>query len=91
VSTKADRRIKADAVEHAAKPMREAFESQGEYAPYLIWKRGGSVFAEHIGTFDYSDSGVQRAWEMWQRAWNAALAHAEIGAGLVGQPPKEQP
>lgn len=53
---------------------RAAFESQSDYASRLLFKRGGSIFAENIDAEEYVDSGVQAAWEQWQRAWSAALS-----------------
>jgi hypothetical protein len=53
---------------------RAAFESRGQYSSRLLWKRGGSVFAEDIAESDYVDAGVQRDWLLWLEAWRAALA-----------------
>jgi hypothetical protein len=69
------RKNRDDARDRVAKPMHDAFESQEAYSSRFLWKRGGSVFSEHIHTSDYVDASVQKEWEMWQRAWNAALAH----------------
>jgi hypothetical protein len=54
--------------------MRAAFENCQQYRSKLMFKRGGTVFAEDIPETDYVDSGMQAAWVFWQEAWSAALA-----------------
>jgi hypothetical protein len=52
--------------------MRAAFEAQDKHRSKIMWKRGGTVFAEGIPPENYVDPGVQAEWESWQRAWQAA-------------------
>lgn len=56
--------------------MRSAFENCRAYRSKLLFKRGGSVFAENVPEDKYVDSGAQAAWEFWQEAWAAALSTA---------------
>jgi hypothetical protein len=56
--------------------MRTAFENSRRYKSKLLFKRGGSVFAENVPDDKYVDSGVQAAWEFWQEAWAAALSQS---------------
>ena len=51
---------------------RAAFEAR--YPSKILWKRGGSVFAEDIPEAKYVDQSVQRDWELWLEAWSAAVA-----------------
>jgi hypothetical protein len=56
---------------------REAFErhyGRAHDPSRILWRRGGTTFAEHIDAEDYADAGVQRKWNDWQAAWEAALA-----------------
>jgi hypothetical protein len=55
---------------------REAFERHYGRAldpSRILWRRGGTTFAEHIDAEEYVDAGVQRKWSDWQAAWEAAL------------------
>lgn len=55
---------------------REAFEARGEFSKRLLFKRGGSVFAEDVPEGDYVDAGVQHEWLLWREAWQAACKAA---------------
>lgn len=52
--------------------MRHAFENCKQYRSKLMFKRGGSVFAEDVPPGDYVDAGAQAAWVFWQEAWQAS-------------------
>ena len=52
---------------------RESFEK--EYgASRFLYRLGGGPNNEFVPNGDYVDPGIQRAWELWQKAWNAALS-----------------
>lgn len=52
--------------------MRTAFENSKQYRSKLLFKRGGSVFAENVPESDYVNPSAQAAWVFWQEAWQAA-------------------
>lgn len=52
--------------------IRIAFEKCDKYKSKLMFKRGGSVFAENVPPGDYVDPGMQASWVFWQEAWAAA-------------------
>lgn len=51
---------------------RSEFEARSQHSKRLLWKRGGSVFAENIPESDYVDVGVQRDWLLWRESWQAS-------------------
>lgn len=61
--------------EDAERAARAPFEAR--YPSKILWKRGGSVFAEDVPGAEYVDQGVQRDWELWLEAWNTAVAPAQ--------------
>ena len=64
--------------------IRAEFEARGQYSKRLLWKRGGSAFAEDTPESDYVDPSVQRDWLLWNEAWNASrLAALEQAAKAV--------
>ena len=67
---------------------REAFEGRAQYKSRLLFKRGGSRFAENVPPSDYVDGVVQHDWLLWQEAWKAAQAGVQALAVPDG---KEQP
>lgn len=52
---------------------RKAFEALPEHASTILFKRGGTAFAEDVPESKYVDNDIQANWEFWQKAWNAAL------------------
>lgn len=51
---------------------RWAFE-QSNYRSRLLYRRGGGPLALDILDDEYVDTGVQRSWIEWRRAWEAAM------------------
>ena len=54
--------------------MRNKFELYfgGLNPSAILFKRGGSVFAEDIDKHDYVDGNIQHQWILWQKSWQAA-------------------
>lgn len=56
---------------------RAAFEGQDIFKDKLVFKRGGSVFAEDVQETDYVDYSIQKQWVEWKKGWGMGMYYQE--------------
>ena len=65
--------------------MREIFEGSPENKKRILFKRGGTVFAESVPEANYVDGSVQHAWVEFQRVYKLGFESTQPPAPVVPQ------